>query len=119
MACAISPVAAEFSATFGAPVRRSAGAYFAPRAAFTANSYAPMRRSPGHLASYAALAAAGDAPVRPRCARANRAQDLAFPTNALTPAAVASARATGAPVPCHFACLLPAVGTTRHRLDLQ
>ena len=79
VACATAPVAAVFSATCGAPARRSAGACSAPRA--------PMRRPPWHLASYAALTAAGDVPVRPRCAGASRAPDLAFPANAATSAA--------------------------------
>ena len=55
----------------------------APRAAFTAVG-APARRSFGHLPSYAAFSAAGDAPVRPRCAGACRAPDLAFPANPAT-----------------------------------
>jgi len=51
-----------------------------------------MRLPPGNLASYAALTAAGDAPVRPRCAGASRAPVLAFPVNAATYAAQAAPR---------------------------
>jgi len=71
-------------------VRRSAGACPAPRAAFTAAGGTPTRSPPGPLAWCAALAAGGDAPVRPCCAGASRAPYLAFPANAVAPAANAA-----------------------------